>query len=135
MKIYTGNFGKLRKLDDSIVPIDITLLPPHFAQLHRYTALAPKATTLFNYKSGKSGELEYIADYQKILDKLKPKKVIEELKKLSGGKDIVLTCYCGTDKFCHRFIVSEFLSDSLNIDIEELGTGTTTCKQGKLTGL
>ncbi len=60
--------------------------------------------------------------YEKVLNKLNPKQVYEEL-----GDNAVLLCYESWDSiksgksFCHRRIVAKWLEEKLGINVEELG--------------
>jgi len=49
------------------------------------------------------------------LDNLDAAKVYQEL-----GNDAILLCWERPNKFCHRHIVAEWLSKSLNIQVNEL---------------
>ena len=48
------------------------------------------------------------------LDKLDPKQVYEEL-----GENAVLLCWEKSSDFCHRHLVSEWLSEKLGIEVKE----------------
>lgn len=45
-----------------------------------------------------------------MLNKLDINDVYRDLQKLSNGKDIVLLCYETPEKFCHRHLVSKWLT-------------------------
>lgn len=40
---------------------------------------------------------------------LSQEKVVADLEKLSGGKDIALICYEKSGSFCHRHVVARWL--------------------------
>lgn len=62
---------------------------------------------------------KYLVKYYKILENLDPNKVIEDLNELAGGKPFVMLCYEKPNEFCHRQLVSAWLNDKLNLEIEE----------------
>lgn len=113
--IYTSYFANLKKLPDNIIPIAISTSVPNSIDILRYKKLAPTYNILNNYKKTNDVEL-YVKEYtEQILNKLNPQDVINELYSLSNGKDIALICYEKYDKFCHRFVVAEWL----NADVKE----------------
>jgi len=88
---------------------------PHFYKGRIYTKLGPKLWFFKKYKKD-GDEAFYTKQYHKeVLSKLNPIKVYKEL-----GKDAILLCWEGPDKFCHRHIVAEWLSINLGITITEL---------------
>ena len=56
----------------------------------------------------------YFANLKNIPDDVIPISIIH----LSGGRDIVLVCYEGPSKFCHRHLVAEWLN-KYGYDVEE----------------
>ena len=46
---------------------------------------------------------------EEVLDTLDADKVVEEILRLSEGKDAVLICYEKPDEFCHRHLLAEWL--------------------------
>ena len=69
---------------------------------------------------------EYLTRYRDILDKLEPKKVLDDLKAIAGSGTPVIACFEAAEKietgevWCHRHLVAQWLEDSLGIEIEEL---------------
>ena len=88
---------------------------PWFYKGKIYPKLAPKSWFLKKYKKDKDEQFYTEAYKREVLDKLDPKKVYKEL-----GKDAVLLCWEGSDKFCHRHLVAEWLSNNLGVEITEL---------------
>lgn len=82
-----------------------------------YKPLCPPWSLIKAAKSKKISQSQYEKTYYElILNNLNPEKVYEEL-----GHDAVLLCWEKPGEFCHRHIVSKWLSDNLNITIAELG--------------
>jgi len=113
MKIYTGYFAKIKQYRDAgLTTISI-------ARFNRYYSgasmkiLAP-AAEIIHYP-----EDVYKPIYKEQLKKLSPSGILDEIKKLSNGKDCILLCYEKPGDFCHRRMVAKWLWDNLNIAIEE----------------
>lgn len=84
--------------------------------------LAPTYEILKEYKE--TGDKENFTNrYEKeILGHLNPNEIIGKLRRIyfeNRGKDVVLLCFEKKGSFCHRHIVSEWLSDS-GINIKEI---------------
>lgn len=88
---------------------------PHFYKGRMYTKLGPKQWFLDKYKKDGDADFYTIQFKKEVLDLLDPREVFEEL-----GENAILICWEGKDKFCHRHLVAEWLSSSLNIEIEEI---------------
>ena len=120
MKIYTSYFGQLKHLkEDNIIPIAICRYIPKYYNGLIYQKIAPSEDIL---NTCKGSHVEYRQRfYQEILYKLDPIEVIKNIAELTDNKDCALLCYEPNDgSFCHRHIVRDWLSHSLNINnIEE----------------
>lgn len=80
----------------------------------QYKKLAPSWQIFKKYKKDRD-EQAYTKEYLKILDRLDPQTVLDEL-----GEDAVLLCYERPGEFCHRQLVALWLEAELGITIEEL---------------
>lgn len=60
-------------------------------------------------------EKEYTKEYRKILDKLDPAMVLEDL-----GEGAILLCWEKAGEFCHRRLVAEWLEEHLGITVNEI---------------
>ena len=117
MKIYTSNFGNLRKLREKfILPIAIVRYAPKWYDGFNYQRLAPTSPML-SY-----GEPEYRVAFGKLLNHLNPHAIVGELTAISGGKDIALLCYEKDGEFCHRHLVADWLKAN-GYDVTEFGGG------------
>jgi hypothetical protein len=80
--VKTSNFSNIgRQPEDFKNSVSIALRSPKWYQGRRYPALAPRPKML------KMREAAYRVEYQKILDKLDPQKVFDDL-----GEDAILLC-------------------------------------------
>lgn len=112
--MQTSNFSK-SSLDPNAV--SIALDPPFYYHGRCYPELAPPAHLLKSHHAHYD-EKYYIEVYtREVLDKLDPQTVYDEL-----GPDAILLCYENGTKFCHRFLVAEWLRKHLGIDILEVQT-------------
>lgn len=115
MKIYTGNFANLKKYKEvGLHPISIAISARYFTGQH-YRPLNPRKDFM------NDPEPKYVLLFQEILDNLCPIKVMEELKELSNGNDVILLCHEGEGTFCHRRLVANWLTEKLGIEVPELG--------------
>lgn len=62
----------------------------------------------------KLDEASYRVEFQKILDRLDPQKVFNDLR-----PDAILLCWEPPGKFCHRRLVAEWLESHLGIEVPE----------------
>lgn len=80
-----------------------------------YKNLAPKYSTLKLKDPDK-----YNAKYFEKLKVLSPQKVYENIVRW-WGEDVILCCWEKAGEWCHRRAVAEWLEDSLDIVIPEVG--------------
>jgi hypothetical protein len=109
--VKTSNFSRIcrQPTDFWNSTVSIALRAPNWYRGRRYSALAPRREML------KMDEATYRVEYQKILDKLDPQKVLDDL-----GEDAVLLCWEAPGKFCHRRLVAEWLEKHLGRPVPEL---------------
>lgn len=88
--------------------------------LYHYKSLAPYWGLVEGYKSGVVSKEEYTFEYEKMLSRLDPNMVVEEL-----GINAVLMCYESPSDFCHRHLVSKWLREEIGIEIVEFGVSTS----------
>ncbi|WP_290233572.1 DUF488 family protein [Bacteroides acidifaciens] len=109
MKIYTSYFANLKNIPDSIVPISICRRSPKGYGGTEYKLLAPSSALLSEWHKNHD-EAEYRFRFAKQLTSLDASKIVDVLNFISGGLDIVLVCYEGPSKFCHRHLVAEWFN-------------------------
>ena len=88
---------------------------PAFYKGREYKKLAPKYWFFKKYKEDGDEEFYTKRYYEEVLNKLDVKEVYKEL-----GESAVILCWEAPDKFCHRHIVAEWLSLSLEIEVKEI---------------
>jgi uncharacterized protein (DUF488 family) len=108
----TSYFAKSAKHPNAV---SISGRSPEWYTGREYKKLAPLYRIFKKYKED-GDQVSYTEQYYKeVLNKLDPEKVYEEL-----GPHAVIECYETPDKFCHRHLVAQWLSDKLGISITEL---------------
>lgn len=123
--IYTSYYSNYRNFPKIAVLVQISRGIPKDAQCDfKINYFMPSYDLLCDYKSRVISKAEYIYRFKKELlqipqDKLKC--IINKLKSYEGKADVILLCYEGKDKFCHRHIVADFLNFKDNtLNIKEL---------------
>ena len=119
--IYTSYYSN-RKNFKGFLRIGISrTVPPKSCDLI-LKFLAPRSSTLFDYKKGKIGEEAYARRYLSSIKDVKDNGTLDILVNYlkNNSKDIVLLCYESPEKFCHRHILADYLNQEYNINIKEL---------------
>ena len=113
----TSYFANFRKLDkNKYVAVSIARITPVGFDI-KVEEFAPEKSTLFNYKNGKINEEQYTKEYTEQLDELFDDGImVNTLSRLNDlekryNKEVVLLCYEGKGKFCHRHILSKYIND------------------------
>ena len=107
---YTTYFANVKNLPSTIVPVSISLYSPPGWTGFEYKRLAPLSADFKRIKA--TGNVDgFIEDYiRHTLQPLVIKDTVQEIIRLVGSQEIALVCYEGADKFCHRHIVSHWIS-------------------------
>lgn len=114
MKIWTYYYARIKDLPSSILPVSIAGWAPKGWAGEEYKKLAPKKDWFFQYK--KTGDQEFYKKkyYETVLSKLDPGTVYKDLEEILSKypekTGIALVCYEKFGDFCHRHLVSEWLS-------------------------
>lgn len=114
--MYTGYFAKLKSYEEAgLVPVSIALKTPDWYHGAQYKKLAPKWSFFSEWKNGShKGDDDYYMQHFKteVLDNLDPEQVVKELERFTGvSRDkIILICYEKPGDFCHRHLVSMWLT-------------------------
>ena len=111
MRIYTGFFAKAEVYESmGLRAIGIALKAPPSFTGPSFKPLAPSWTLLSDYRNGLINEWDYTRRYNcEVLGHLSKDAVRDGLDAISGGRDVVLMCWEGPNKFCHRHIVAQWL--------------------------
>ena len=94
--------------------VSIARRSPKGINVPEYFQLQPDAITFYAIKNGEIDQIEYEKRYRNItLSLLNPQEVYDTLK------NKVLLCWEPSDSFCHRHIVSKWISEKLGIEVPE----------------
>lgn len=112
MTLFTSNYARHGRDPNGVC---ISIKPIWWFKGRCYAPLAPTWDIVMGLKKGEIDEKGYTTEYLKILDKLDPQKVVDEL-----GDGAIMLCYESPKDFCHRHIVSFWLNKHLDIGVEEI---------------
>lgn len=119
--IRTRYYYKVRNKAEDYYKVAISLTAPTGEYDRHAVLLAPTQDMLWYYKNSFISEAEYTRMYREILDKLKAEGTlngyVDDFKK---HDKVLLLCYEGKYKFCHRHILAEYLNKHYGLNITEL---------------
>lgn len=106
---YTTYFSMLgKKVPERCVPLCIARTQPRGIFLPVIDELKPSGDLLADYKLGEIDWFHYTMRYNNQLRHLDCDEVVKHLHQF--GENIVLVCWEGPNKRCHRHLVSEWLN-------------------------
>lgn len=113
-KLYTSYYARSGKNPNAVC---ISAKAPWFFKGAEYLKLAPSWELLSAYKQGQVDERGYTEWFLRLLKErgLTPQQVVDELP--DGA---IMLCYEASDKFCHRFIVAEWIQQGTGLVVEEI---------------
>lgn len=116
MKIFTSYFAKVRMLEKhNIMPIGIALYPPKWFKGQSVKYVAPTYSIL----KQTANDEEYIKRYKaEILGVLNLDRFVNDLQRLSNGKNVALCCFEKPSEFCHRQLLAQFMNEH-GYDVKE----------------
>lgn len=126
--IYTSYFANVDKIPNHIFKISIARYSDRFPDIPRYEPLMPSKQLLMFIKRGIYNNYQYTKKFNSYLCGLDADSVVEDLFKLSNGRDVVLLCYETPDQFCHRQLVAKWLIDNY-IPCQEYGEPELSSKE------
>ena len=112
--MQTSYFAKVRNSPKlKLVSVSRTT-PPNFQGVSCFE-VAPPSDLLWAFKNKQISEEEYETRYRaEVLSHIDAQQFYETYK------DCVLCCWESPNKFCHRHIISSWLSEQLGVVVEEL---------------
>lgn len=112
IKLYTSNYARHGRDPKAVC---ISIKPIWWFKGRCYMDLAPTWDIVMGVKSGEIDDKRYTEEYLKILAKLDPQKVVDDL-----GDGTIMLCYESPKDFCHRHIVAHWLNKHLGLNIQEI---------------
>lgn len=113
MKVWTSYFGQMRKISTmDCVPVAVCLYPPKWYDGAVCDKLAPTHEMMMGMRKEETRDFFAIKYEEEILGRLKREEILEELQRISDGKDVVLVCYEKPTDFCHRKLIGKWIGAS-----------------------
>lgn len=124
--IYTSSYSAASRLGATkslyhMVRISVT--KPDWAEADdALPVLYPDSHMLWDYKAGRIDEREYTQRYIDELDCCSERVVeaVRAAQERAAGKPLLLLCWCGRGKFCHRHIFAEWWENLTGEPVQEL---------------
>lgn len=126
MEYKTGYFANTKKyLELGYYPVSIARYNPSRVKYLQWLRVSPDKSLLNSYKNGAISEIEFEFNYTLQLQSCDLLKDLDYLNKTITNfnkeyRGVIFLCYEKVGTFCHRHILSEYLSSRFNISIEEL---------------
>ena len=117
-KIYVSNYScRKKEILENALKVQISMSKPDGFAVHvNWKRVAPQWNGLLGpHKRGEIDDEEYTRRYERDYLYRYRDEIVNEMNWLvrkAAGHDIVLFCWCGQDKFCHRFILQRFLNEN-----------------------
>lgn len=115
VKIYTSYYNNWKQLDATrkYVPVRISASAPKgFPFCESIPEVYPTWDLLSRYKQGLIDDSVYTKEYLEQLNAVNRQDILARLSQIAQkhqNKDIVLLCWEGKDKFCHRHLLADWL--------------------------
>lgn len=121
MNIFTCSFSKAKSLDSSrFCVVSIARRAPRGFNGVTCRSFAPSSELLDDYHHGLSVN-DYVRRYRQEIGVLFDiHHIFETLAVYCHGRDMVLCCYEGDGKFCHRHLLSDIVYEKFGYRIQEL---------------
>lgn len=124
MKINTSYYANIRNVRGYKVQISVSA-PNNFSEDYIFDSIAPNKSTLWNHKNRVINDAQYTKEY---LIKLNANKetILSEMEQIISNADnanenrVILLCWEGKSKFCHRHIFARWYKEQTGITITEL---------------
>lgn len=116
--IYTSYYGNVKNLPEDSILVSISVTQPYYIE-KVIPQFKPWWETVNNIKKGIIDETEYTRQYLSKISKYNDKTWNVIKKMYESEKNYILLCYEKPEDFCHRHILSKFLNEKLNINIQE----------------
>lgn len=122
--IYTGTYRDGEKLGNgAFYKLRISVTQPKWANTDgAVPALFPDADLLWGFKQGSVTMEQYTQRYLAALDARRDqvKAQVENARRLAGGRPLILLCWCGKGKFCHRRLFARWWRENTGEDVQEI---------------
>lgn len=115
--IYTSYYSKKISIDCKKIQISNTK-PSGYRVDYTAEHFYP-SDIAWRYKSGLIDENQYIEEYRNKLSKINDRLFDIIMNKYLSDTIYIMLCYESPEKFCHRHILTDWLNEKFNININE----------------
>ncbi len=123
MILTTNYVAAAKAFNDAVYRVRISRSAPFWCPVDdEIKPLFPGEALLSGYKSGIISEDEYVQTYLAQLSKKEDviRGEIARVKAAAGDRAILLLCWCGKNRFCHRKVFSAWWQHLTGEEIREL---------------
>jgi hypothetical protein len=124
MQIYTSYYANVRDVESYKVQISVSA-PSNFLADYCFDSIAPNKSTLWNHKNGFINDGQYTEQYLIKLNMHKDE-ILAEMRQIIANASlakqdkVILLCWEGKSKFCHRHLFADWYQQQTGIKITEL---------------
>lgn len=115
VKLYTSYYANVKYLPKDALLFSISIKPPYYVKCGTFDKLSPSRSVLDAFKLDRDIE-SYTKSYkEQVLYNLSAEAIYDQLcewAKQKGTNKVILLCYEGKTKFCHRHLVSEWFREN-----------------------
>lgn len=119
--LYTGYFANTKKYIEivGLIPVSVAGVTPEFFTGPKWTTFAPRKEIFYKWKNKQITNVEYMDLYVQYLGITVSDKALENIKKLSQNRSIIMCCYEKNGDFCHRHTLAKWLGERIGENIKE----------------
>lgn len=124
MKILTSYYANTRNVEGYKVQISVSA-PVDALVDYNFGSISPNKSTLWNHKNRMINDAQYTKEYLAKLNAHK-EEILNEMEQIISNADntnenrVILLCWEGKSKFCHRHIFARWYKEQTGITITEL---------------
>jgi uncharacterized protein YeaO (DUF488 family) len=124
MKIFTSYYANVKKIEGYKVQISVSV-PTDALVDYNFGSISPDKSTLWNHKNKVINNAQYTAEYMTKLNANK-EQILAEMKQIIANANlakedrVILLCWEGKSKFCHRHLFADWYKQQTGTEITEL---------------
>lgn len=124
MKILTSYYANTRTVEGYKVQISVSA-PVDALVDYNFGSISPNKSTLWNHKNRMINDAQYTKEYIAKLNSNK-EQILAEMKQIIANATlakedrVILLCWEGKSKFCHRHLFAKWYKQQTNVEITEL---------------
>lgn len=124
MKILTSYYANTRTVEGYKVQISVSA-PVDALVDYNFGSISPNKSTLWNHKNRMINDAQYTKEYLAKLNANK-EEILNEMEQIISNANnanenrVILLCWEGKSKFCHRHIFARWYKEQTGITITEL---------------